>query len=92
MESEFCPTFRRVRVAEIARPPRVGDEGKPRCQRCIDGGFECQYGTRLSFLQKNAITAQSGEAGSSAAYRRVQVSSFDPLPAQRLTQRLRPRR
>ena len=53
----------------------AGDEGKPRCQRCIDGGFECQYGTRLSFLQKNAITAQAEAPGpSSGAYRRVQVS------------------
>ncbi|KAI0155587.1 hypothetical protein BJ166DRAFT_499609 [Pestalotiopsis sp. NC0098] len=25
-------------------------------QRCIAGGFECQYGTRLSFLEKNAFT------------------------------------
>ncbi|KAF4968086.1 hypothetical protein FSARC_4504 [Fusarium sarcochroum] len=35
---------------------RKCDEGKPSCQRCLDGGFECQYGTRLSFLQKNAKT------------------------------------
>lgn len=35
---------------------RKCDEGKPRCQRCIAGGFECQYGTRLSFLEKNAFT------------------------------------
>lgn len=52
----------------------AGDEGKPQCQRCIAGGFECQYGTRLSFLQKNAITARAEQAaGPSAAYRRVQV-------------------
>ncbi|KAM5351784.1 hypothetical protein ACJ41O_004507 [Fusarium nematophilum] len=36
---------------------RKCDEGKPACQRCIDGGFECQYGTRLSFLEKNAKTS-----------------------------------
>ncbi|KAK1537754.1 hypothetical protein CPAR01_07867 [Colletotrichum paranaense] len=33
-----------------------GDEGKPRCQRCIDGNFECHYGPRLTFLNKNALT------------------------------------
>ncbi|KAL0780107.1 hypothetical protein CaCOL14_004591 [Colletotrichum acutatum] len=32
------------------------DEGKPRCQRCIDGNFECHYGPRLTFLNKNALT------------------------------------
>ncbi|KAI8264184.1 hypothetical protein K4K58_012452 [Colletotrichum sp. SAR11_239] len=35
---------------------RKCDEGKPRCQRCIDGNFECQYGPRLTFLNKNALT------------------------------------
>ncbi|KAI3552838.1 hypothetical protein CABS01_06404 [Colletotrichum abscissum] len=35
---------------------RKCDEGKPRCQRCIDGNFECHYGPRLTFLNKNALT------------------------------------
>ncbi|KAJ3525601.1 hypothetical protein NM208_g11571 [Fusarium decemcellulare] len=43
---------------------RKCDEGKPACQRCVDGGFECQYGTRLSFLEKNAKT--SGDPARSA--------------------------
>ncbi|KAK9789091.1 hypothetical protein SCARD494_09290 [Seiridium cardinale] len=54
-----------------------GDEGKPRCQRCVAGGFECQYGTRLSFLEKNAFTAdelsvQAKEAAPNHTYRKVQ--------------------
>ncbi|KAL7923720.1 hypothetical protein ACQKWADRAFT_41894 [Trichoderma austrokoningii] len=36
---------------------RKCDERKPRCQRCLDADAECIYGPRLSFLQKNAITA-----------------------------------
>ncbi|CAI4215611.1 unnamed protein product [Parascedosporium putredinis] len=55
---------------------RKCDEGKPRCQRCIAGGFECQYGTRLSFLQKNAITSvpsqPSPTEGPTPTYRKVQ--------------------
>lgn len=46
------------RPANRADFPLVGDEGKPSCRRCIDGGFACQYGTRLSFLAKNAKTVQ----------------------------------
>ncbi|UQC81881.1 uncharacterized protein CLUP02_07367 [Colletotrichum lupini] len=38
---------------------RKCDEGKPRCQRCIDGNFECHYGPRLTFLNKNALTVSS---------------------------------
>ncbi|SPO06980.1 uncharacterized protein DNG_09674 [Cephalotrichum gorgonifer] len=58
------------------------DEGKPRCQRCVSGGFECQYGTRLSFLDKNAITPSQGGQQSPApapSYRKVQFVS-DALP------------
>ncbi|KAK7422712.1 hypothetical protein QQX98_001500 [Neonectria punicea] len=47
---------------------RKCDEGKPSCRRCVDGGFECQYGTRLSFLEKNAKTAGSSERVSKPAY------------------------
>ncbi|KAK9425933.1 hypothetical protein SUNI508_12734 [Seiridium unicorne] len=58
-------------------PEMSSDEGKPRCQRCIAGGFECQYGTRLSFLEKNAFTAegpsvQTKEAAPNPTYRKVQ--------------------
>ncbi|KAK2031047.1 hypothetical protein LX32DRAFT_662080 [Colletotrichum zoysiae] len=38
---------------------RKCDEGKPRCQRCIDGDFECRYGSRLTFLEKNVLTVSS---------------------------------
>ncbi|KAK3938180.1 hypothetical protein QBC46DRAFT_441361 [Diplogelasinospora grovesii] len=34
---------------------RKCDEGKPQCQRCIDGDFECQYPSGLTFLEKNAL-------------------------------------
>ncbi|OHW98225.1 transcriptional regulatory protein pro-1, partial [Colletotrichum incanum] len=72
------------------------DEGKPRCQRCIDGNFECQYGPRLTFLNKNALTVSpSPKAGdaSTPRYSRLQfvglgaskqshkdISSSSPLP------------
>ncbi|TEA15296.1 Sterol uptake control protein 2 [Colletotrichum sidae] len=35
---------------------RKCDEGKPQCRRCLEGNFECQYGPRLTFLNKNALT------------------------------------
>ncbi|KAH0495107.1 hypothetical protein TgHK011_008677 [Trichoderma gracile] len=38
---------------------RKCDEGKPRCQRCVDAEAECVYGQRVSFLQKNAFTLSS---------------------------------
>ncbi|KAH7156874.1 hypothetical protein EDB81DRAFT_403247 [Dactylonectria macrodidyma] len=49
---------------------RKCDEGKPSCRRCVDGGFDCQYGTRLSFLEKNAKTSgdSSSERVSKPAY------------------------
>ncbi|KAM0546687.1 hypothetical protein ACHAPJ_010724 [Fusarium lateritium] len=46
---------------------RKCDEGKPACQRCLDGGFECQYGTRLSFLQKNAKTTTADSTSTRGA-------------------------
>ncbi|KAI1871713.1 hypothetical protein JX265_005699 [Neoarthrinium moseri] len=56
---------------------RKCDEGKPRCQRCISGGFDCQYGTRLSFLDKNAFTVNEPappvkENAAAPSYRKVQ--------------------
>ncbi|TFB02190.1 hypothetical protein CCMA1212_005719, partial [Trichoderma ghanense] len=44
---------------------KIGDEHKPRCQRCIDAEAECVYGQRLSFLQKNALTVASDAGGGS---------------------------
>ncbi|KAL7769269.1 hypothetical protein ACKLNR_000653 [Fusarium oxysporum f. sp. zingiberi] len=49
---------------------RKCDEGKPSCQRCVDGGFECQYGTKLSFLQKNAKTS-SGSRNAKQSYAKL---------------------
>ncbi|PTB68122.1 hypothetical protein BBK36DRAFT_1114251, partial [Trichoderma citrinoviride] len=43
----------------------IGDERKPRCQRCIDAEAECVYGQRVSFLQKNAFTLASDPGGDS---------------------------
>lgn len=35
----------------------LGDESKPRCKRCVDAGVaECQYVTRVTFLQRNFQT------------------------------------
>ncbi|KAH8899976.1 hypothetical protein GQ53DRAFT_758106 [Thozetella sp. PMI_491] len=50
-----------------------GTEEKPRCQRCVAGGFECQYGTRLSFLSKNSFTVTPTTlTEGSPSYRKVQ--------------------
>ncbi|OBR11481.1 C6 transcription factor [Colletotrichum higginsianum IMI 349063] len=46
---------------------RKCDEGKPQCQRCIDGNFECQYGPRLTFLNKNALTVSPSPKAADAA-------------------------
>ncbi|KAI1334583.1 hypothetical protein F5Y15DRAFT_429265 [Xylariaceae sp. FL0016] len=56
---------------------RKCDEGKPRCQRCIAGGFECVYGTRLSFLAKNSFTLDttpSNDTPAASSYEAIQVS------------------
>ncbi|KAF5018808.1 hypothetical protein F66182_9201 [Fusarium sp. NRRL 66182] len=50
---------------------RKCDEGKPSCQRCVDGGFECQYGTRLSFLQKNAKTTPDSTGSAKQSYAKL---------------------
>ncbi|KAF6829470.1 C6 zinc finger domain-containing protein [Colletotrichum musicola] len=55
---------------------RKCDEGKPRCQRCIDGNFECQYGPRLTFLNKNALTVSPSPRATEAGtpkYSRLQI-------------------
>ncbi|KAK4234063.1 hypothetical protein C8A03DRAFT_18972, partial [Achaetomium macrosporum] len=52
------------------------DEGKPRCQRCVDSDFECHYPSGLTFLDKNALTVSSSgnlADSSSVTYRRLQV-------------------
>ncbi|KAM6518448.1 hypothetical protein FSOLCH5_007217 [Fusarium solani] len=50
---------------------RKCDEGKPACQRCVDGGFECQYGTRLSFLEKNAKTSGDPARAAKPSYAKL---------------------
>lgn len=52
----------------------LGDEGKPACRRCIDGGFDCQYGTKLSFLEKNAMTVVNPEKPKESSYSTLRVS------------------
>ncbi|KAH7034574.1 uncharacterized protein B0I36DRAFT_360085 [Microdochium trichocladiopsis] len=64
---------------------RKCDEGKPKCQRCISGGFECQYGTRLSFLAKNSFTLDDPTSPTRSTprsgYRKVQfVNAGTPSP------------
>ncbi|KAI7978257.1 hypothetical protein EIK77_001200 [Talaromyces pinophilus] len=60
---------------ETPGPPRR-DEGKPRCRNCIDKGFQCQYGSQLTFLTKNAITVSAPEAPQ--AYSTIKFVSEDP--------------
>jgi hypothetical protein len=64
----------------------IGDEHKPRCQRCLDADAECVYGPRLSFLQKNAITLSNnknepsiGKSSDLPKYSKVQVNIFSAL-------------
>lgn len=52
----------------------LGDERKPSCQRCMDGGFDCQYGLKLSFLDKNTITASGPSKPSRHSYSTLRVS------------------
>ena len=40
----------------------------------MDGGFDCQYGTKLSFLDKNAITADASKLGKRQGYSKLRVS------------------
>lgn len=40
----------------------------------MDGGFDCQYGTKLSFLDKNAITADASKLGKKEGYSTLRVS------------------
>ncbi|KAF4443837.1 Transcriptional regulatory protein pro-1 [Fusarium austroafricanum] len=59
---------------------RKCDEGKPSCQRCLDGGFECQYGTKLSFLQKNAKTSSESYNAKYAKLRKFVVPETATKP------------
>ncbi|KAM0328752.1 hypothetical protein ACHAQA_005165 [Verticillium albo-atrum] len=54
------------------------DEGKPKCQRCVDGGFDCQYGPRLTFLHKNALTLSPTPSSSETQYSRLQFVNPGP--------------
>ncbi|CAG9975638.1 unnamed protein product [Clonostachys byssicola] len=69
--------FKRTRTGCLKCRVRRRDEGKPKCQRCRDGGFDCQYGTRLSFLDKNSLTAPgSTEKPASSSYSTLRGGSF----------------
>ncbi|KAK1974603.1 hypothetical protein LZ30DRAFT_574713, partial [Colletotrichum cereale] len=58
---------------------RKCDERKPRCQRCIDGDFECQYGSRLTFLDKNALTVSpTPNAGETSTPRYSRLQFVNP--------------
>ncbi|KAH6990462.1 hypothetical protein BKA56DRAFT_667030 [Ilyonectria sp. MPI-CAGE-AT-0026] len=63
---------------------RKCDEGKPSCRRCVDGGFDCQYGTRLSFLEKNAKTsaASGSERVTKPAYGKLRFVVPESVTAQ----------
>ncbi|CRK13347.1 hypothetical protein BN1723_009989 [Verticillium longisporum] len=51
---------------------RKCDEEKPKCRRCIEGGFDCQYGPRLTFLHKNALTVSPTPKSNETQYSRLQ--------------------
>ncbi|RNJ59594.1 hypothetical protein D7B24_002204 [Verticillium nonalfalfae] len=51
---------------------RKCDEEKPKCRRCIEGGFDCQYGPRLTFLHKNALTVPPTPKSNETQYSRLQ--------------------
>ncbi|QGA18804.1 hypothetical protein EYB26_006489 [Talaromyces marneffei] len=55
---------------------RKCDEAKPRCQNCIDKGFQCQYGSQLTFLTKNVITVSTPEVP--RAYSNIKFVPEDP--------------
>ncbi|KAI9927025.1 hypothetical protein MW887_003406 [Aspergillus wentii] len=59
---------------------RKCDETKPRCRNCIEKNFTCQYGPKLTFLQKNAFTVTPAEIPkpASAAYDAIQFVNEDP--------------
>ncbi|KAK2041987.1 hypothetical protein LZ31DRAFT_567574 [Colletotrichum somersetense] len=63
----------------LAAPVDSCDEGKPRCQRCIDGDFECRYGSRLTFLEKNVLTVTStSNAGDASTPRYPRLQFVNP--------------
>ncbi|KAK0391175.1 hypothetical protein NLU13_0676 [Sarocladium strictum] len=81
---------------------RKCDEEKPKCRNCRHGGHQCQYGTRLSFLDKNAITLPTPNASDSSIgskYRRLQfveppvtAASSSPKPSPAVTKIISPSR
>jgi hypothetical protein len=69
----------------------AGDEGKPRCKRCIDVDAECQYSAHIQFLDKNSwvltnSTVSSGESSSAPRPDNAERDDIDPgllqVPAQ----------
>ncbi|KAJ5448488.1 hypothetical protein N7445_003309 [Penicillium cf. griseofulvum] len=51
---------------------RKCDEDKPRCRNCIERNYQCNYGTQLTFLTKNAHTVQTLEVETpSASYEEI---------------------
>ncbi|KAF4126084.1 hypothetical protein GMORB2_1330 [Geosmithia morbida] len=61
---------------------RKCDEKKPSCQRCVDGGFVCQYGTKLSFLEKNTITASGPSKSARQSYSTLRFVDTHPAASQ----------
>ncbi|KAF7558014.1 hypothetical protein G7Z17_g314 [Cylindrodendrum hubeiense] len=68
----------------VTRRTRTRDEAKPQCGRCVDAGVNCQYLTRLSFLDRNSQTlaqdTASGPVGTASQrpkYSAVQLDVYD---------------
>ncbi|KAF7595598.1 hypothetical protein BBP40_005344 [Aspergillus hancockii] len=81
---KFTPKFTRCRTGclRCRKRRRKCDEGKPRCQNCIDKNLDCQYGLQVSFLQKNTFTVTASELRTSkpeANYDKIKFIKEDPL-------------
>ncbi|RAL10824.1 Zn(II)2Cys6 transcription factor domain-containing protein [Aspergillus homomorphus CBS 101889] len=78
------PKFTRCRTGclRCRTRRRKCDEGKPRCQNCVDKNFVCSYGMQVTFLSKNTYTVPAKEVRAPRSKRRFQNLRFieeDPL-------------
>ncbi|OGM48484.1 hypothetical protein ABOM_002525 [Aspergillus bombycis] len=82
--TKTAPKFTRCRTGclRCRKRRRKCDEGKPRCQNCIDKNLDCQYGLQVSFLQKNTFTVTASELRtpkSEVNYDKIKFVQEDPL-------------
>ncbi|KAE8401959.1 hypothetical protein BDV37DRAFT_285218 [Aspergillus pseudonomiae] len=82
--TKTAPKFTRCRTGclRCRKRRRKCDEGKPRCQNCIDKNLDCQYGLQVSFLQKNTFTVTASELRTpkpEVNYDKIKFVQEDPL-------------